>query len=273
MRVDVEGVRFAYEQDSSSPTLDGIDLKVASGELVALIGPNGSGKSTLLRLISGVLRPARGRIRLGDDDVSGLPAREMARRLAMVSQDRPVGFEFTVREIVAMGRTPYRGRFRAETRADRRAIDEALALTDIGGLADRSIREISGGERQRVFLALALAQEPNVLLLDEPTTHLDLGHQLRFLSIVLDRTETGCTVLLAIHDLGIAAQTASRVALLVDGKLQACAPPGQVLTPEHLERAFRTRLRVGRDAGSGSPYVVPEIARSRPDRASDGVLR
>jgi len=258
MRVRVEEVAFSYDRRVN--VLEEVFLEVESGELVGLIGPNGSGKSTLLKLVSGVLTASRGRIRLGEDDVRSLRRRSIARRLAMVEQDRPLGFEFTVREIVAMGRTPYVGRFSSESRTDRRAIRDAMSLADVDSLADRSIREISGGERQRVFLATALAQEPEILLLDEPTTHLDLGHQTRFLSIVRTRADRGCTVLFAIHDLTIAAQSADRIGLLDGGRLQRIGRPHDVLQAPLLSSVFRVALRVGRDPQSRAIYVLPASA-------------
>jgi iron complex transport system ATP-binding protein len=259
MNVTVENVTFSY--DGRTPVLEDVSLDVPEGSLVGLIGPNGSGKSTLLKLTSGVLRPSRGRIRLGGVDVRSLSARVLARRLAMVAQDRPIGFEFTVREVVAMGRTPYVSRFGRESRADRRAIRDAMSLADVEDLAGRSIREISGGERQRVFLALALAQQPSVLLLDEPTTHLDLGHQVRFLAIVRRRAAEGCTVLLAIHDLTMAGQTVDRVGLIERGRIQATGEPGRVLTPANLRETFGVEVHVGRDPATGASYVVPRFER------------
>jgi iron complex transport system ATP-binding protein len=257
MRVQVEDISFAY--DDGDTVLEDVSVTVDSARLLGLIGPNGSGKSTLLKLISGVLRPDRGRVRLGGDDVRSLSARAIGRRLAMVAQDRPIGFEFTVREVVAMGRTPYLGRFGREGRRDRRAIREAMRLADVADLGDRSIREISGGERQRVFLALAFAQEPQVLLLDEPTTHLDLGHQVRFLSIVRARAEAGATVLLAIHDLTLASRAVDRVVLIDRGRIQATGEPGAVLTAANVRETFDVEVHVGRDPATGASYIVPRF--------------
>ncbi len=259
MRIAVERLAFSYE--GAIGVLDSVDLVVGSGELFALIGPNGSGKSTLLRLISGVLRPQRGRICLDETPVVDLSSRQISRKLAMVEQERQVGFDFTVREIVAMGRLPYRGRFGRESGDDRRAIDRAMAVADVDSLAGRSIRAVSGGERQRVFLALALAQEPNVLLLDEPTTHLDLRHQVQFLSIVRRSSDDGRTALIAIHDLTLAAQAADRIGLMRDGKIAIVGPPEEVLTPANLEASFGIDVRVGRDPTLGATYVLPHVAR------------
>jgi iron complex transport system ATP-binding protein len=262
MNVSIEGVTFSY--DGLSLVLEDVSLDVPQGGLLGLIGPNGSGKSTLLKLASGLLCPSRGRIRLDGVDVRSMSARVLARRLAVVAQERPIGFEFTVREVVAMGRTPYVARFGRESRADRRAIRDAMNLADVEQLSDRSIRDVSGGERQRVFLALALAQQPRVLLLDEPTTHLDLGHQVRFLSIVRRRAEEGCTVLLAIHDLTMAGQTVDRVALIERGRIQATGEPSRVLTAANLREVFGVDIHVGRDPATGASYIVPRFEQ-RPD--------
>lgn len=256
MRIRAEGITFAYRDRTW--VVANVHLTVENGELVGLIGPNGSGKTTLLKLISGVLRPSAGRIWLGGDDVQSLSVRSRARRVAMVAQDRPLGFDYSVREVVAMGRTPYIRRLAGESRRDRRAIRDAMHMADVGGLADRSIREISGGERQRVFLAMALAQQPEVLLLDEPTTHLDLGHQARFLTIVRERAVAGCTSLLAIHDLTLAAQTADRIALLSEGRIVRTGTPREVLTQQNVRSVFGVDVHLGTHAG-GRLYVLPVL--------------
>jgi len=259
MRVEVRSVSFAY--DGRTPALRGVRLDVRSGESVALIGPNGSGKSTLLKVVSGVLRPDSGTVRLDASPLVALSARQRARCLAMVEQERPMGFDFTVREVVAMGRIPHRGRFARESRDDRRAIERAMDLADIHGLADRSIRAVSGGERQRVFLGMALAQEPNVLLLDEPTTHLDLRHQVGFMSIVREQARAGMTVLIAIHDLTLAAQATDRIALMSDGRIVVNGTPNEVLTQANVRRVFGVDAVVGEHPELGTTYVLPSLVR------------
>ncbi len=257
MRVTIESVSFAY--DPSTPALKGVDLAVVSGESLALIGPNGSGKSTLLKVVSGVLRPDHGTVRLDDSPIDSLSARGIARHLAMVEQERPIGFDFTVHEVVAMGRIPHRGRFARESIEDRRAIDRAMQLADVRELADRSIRAVSGGERQRVYLGLALAQEPEILLLDEPTTHLDLRHQVQFMTIVREQAEAGMTVLIAIHDLTLAAQTADRIALMSEGRIVVTGTPSEVLTPSNVQRVFGVNAVVGKHPELGTIYVLPAL--------------
>jgi len=239
MRIEIEHVSFSYEP--AAPALRAVDLSVATGASVALIGPNGSGKSTLLRVASGVLRPDSGVVRLEGRSIAAMSGRQLARHLAMVEQERPMGFDFTVREVVAMGRIPYAGRFTRESGSDRRAIEHAMDLADIGGLADRSIRAISGGERQRVYLGMALAQQPEILLLDEPTTHLDLRHQVQFMSIVRQQVREGMTAIVAIHDLTLAAAIGSH-----------CCPKVGSSKPAHRTRFSRAPISSGSSASVSS---------------------
>jgi iron complex transport system ATP-binding protein len=259
MDITVAGVSFAYE--GSDFVLEEVDLTARHGELFALIGPNGSGKSTLLKVISGVLRPLEGAVRLGGTPLRALSTRQIAQRLAMVEQDRQIGFDFTVREIVAMGRIAHRGRFVRETDSDRRAIERAMALTDIERFADRTVHAVSGGERQRVFLATALAQEPKALLLDEPTTHLDLRHQVQFMSIVRTTAEEGTTILIAIHDLTLAAQATTRIALMRKGRIVVTGTPGEVLTQSYLQHVFGVDVVVGSHPEPRILYVLPTVPR------------
>lgn len=223
----------------ASTVLDRISLELPRGALAGLVGPNGVGKSTLLRLCSGALRPWRGRVELDGRDLARYAPRERARRVAVVPQSLAIPFSFTAREFVALGRTPYLSQLRGERAEDRQAIDRALDLTETASFAERNILEISGGERQRVILALALAQEPEVLLLDEPTANLDVAHQLALLRLIrrLNR-EQNLTVLAAIHDLNLAALFLDRLILLGGGKVVADGPPSAVLTPGHVQSVF-----------------------------------
>jgi len=269
MRISIERVSFSYA--GGPPVLRDIDLNVASGEFLALVGPNGSGKSTLLKVVSGILRPSTGAVRLGNDPVDSLSVRRLAQRLALVSQERPLGFDFTVREVVAMGRTAHRGRFARETARDRGAIDRAMKSADVEDLAARSIRGISGGERQRVFLATALAQDPAVLLLDEPTTHLDLAHQVRFLSIVRRSSVAGMTVMMAIHDLTLAAQSTERTVLLSAGRIAAIDRTERVLTGANLRNVFGVEVATGFDSRTHAPYVLPILPQEHASTARSDV--
>ena len=237
----LEGVSFAYPLPDGRrrEVLRSVDLSLARGDLVALVGRNGSGKTTLLRLLTGVLKPDAGEVRFDDRPVPNWRRLDLARRVAVLPQqlDLPVGFR--VAELVAMGRAPHASRIFASTEADERAVARALADADALDLADRFVDELSGGERQRVLVAMALAQEPDLLLLDEPTLHLDLAHQVSLLGAIRRlRDQRGLTVLAVLHDLNLAAAFAPRVAVLDSGRVAADGSPGDVLTPSLVLRVF-----------------------------------
>jgi iron complex transport system ATP-binding protein len=251
------GLSFAYRDRR---ILDDVSLAVEESEFVGLIGPNGSGKTTLLRVLLGFLSPTQGEVRLIGVPLDALTRREVALGLTIVQQDTRLDFAFTVREVVAMGRTPHLGRFTSETRIDKEAIRLAMQATETSGLAQRPVTELSGGERQRVHLARALAQNTQVILLDEPTANLDLAHQLEMLGLVRDLTRRGKAALAAIHDLALAARFCDRLLLLSGGKVVAAGPPADVVTESNLDRFFGLRGRVLRDEESGSLIVVPRSA-------------
>jgi len=236
-----------------------IDLHVQSGEILALIGPNGAGKTTLIRAVSGVIRPQAGSLKAAGESLAGMNASQRARKLAVVPQARNLPDPYTVWQTVLLGRTPYLGWLGQPTERDRTRVRWALERTETLELAERHIGELSGGEQQRVLLARALAQETPLLLLDEPTAHLDLHHQTTLLDLVYALTrENHLTVLMALHDLNLAALYADRVALLVDGRLQAVGTPAEVLTAERLSEAYRLPLHVIQHPDFGVPLVLPD---------------
>jgi iron complex transport system ATP-binding protein len=248
--------------------LDGVALDVEAGRFVGLVGPNGAGKTTLLRTINGLLSPVAGTVTLGGDDVARLSARELGRRVATVPQHTNLSFDFTVRQVVELGRHPHRPRF-GGVDPDPDAIDRALRRTATDHLADRSITAVSGGERQRVLLARALAQAAPALLLDEPTASLDVHHQVRTLGLVRDLVEEDDrTVVAAIHDLDLAARFCDDLVLLTEGRVRTTGPPENVITEDHLEAAFGGRVSVGRNSETGTPTVTV-LAEDRPERAVD----
>lgn len=254
-RLVLDDVRFAY---GAHEALAGVSLEVGPGEKVAVLGPNGAGKSTLLRVASGYLRPAAGRVLLDGRDLAGIPRREAARRISGVAADESHDFPFTVREAVALGRHPWRGAFAPPSERDRERVETALGRTHLLPLADRRLPSLSSGERQRVALARCLAQDAEVLLLDEPTAHLDLGHQLRLLAALSRHAATRrCAVLAAIHDVNLAAGWADRVVLLVAGEVVAQGTPRDVLTEERLEAAFGAPVRVLPHPDADAPLIVP----------------
>jgi iron complex transport system ATP-binding protein len=236
--------------------LDGVSTDVAEGTFVGLVGPNGAGKTTLLRTVTGALDPDSGTVAVADERLADLSSRAASRLVATVPQSTASTFAFDVRRIVAMGRTPHVDRIGARTAADRRAVEAAMERTDVTDLADRSVAEISGGERQRVFLARALAQDTPVLLLDEPTSDLDVNHQVRTLELASALVEGGRTVVAAIHDLDLAARYCDELRLLSDGRIRAAGPPDSVLTDAAVEAAFDTRATVADHPVTGTASVT-----------------
>ena len=238
--------------------LQEVSLQVHPGEILALIGPNGAGKSTLIRVISGILASSGGSVSWGGQNITSFSPAERARRVAVVPQARQLGGAFSVRQTVLLGRTAHLGLLGRAGKKDLELVDWAMEQTQIAHLADRHLAEISGGEQQRVLLARALAQNSPVLLLDEPTSHLDLGFQVSLLRLVRSLVrEQNLAVMMAMHDLNQVSGTADRVALLVGGELQAVGGPDQVLTPENIRSAYRTDVEVLDHPRTGVPFIVP----------------
>jgi iron complex transport system ATP-binding protein len=221
--------------------LQDVSFEVSGGEWVGILGPNGAGKTTLLRAIGGHL-PFHGDIRLRDVPLNRMGDQERARALAFVRQARSLTFDFTVEEFVLLGRAPHRGWLEAYRRSDRERVREALARVDMEDFGDRSVLSLSGGEMQRVFLAQALVQEADLLLLDEPTAHLDVHYQFSFLEQVRTQAKMGRTVLAVGHDLELAARYADRLLLIDDGQLRAEGPPRTVLTQDRIASVFGMRV-------------------------------
>jgi iron complex transport system ATP-binding protein len=250
MRLDIEGLSV----DAGAVRLvHDIRLVVESGAFVGLVGPNGSGKSTLLRCVYRALRPAEGVIRLDGDDVHAMEPRAAARRLAALPQESSAEFDFTVAEVVAMGRIPHRDRTAA---SDREICAVAMARTGVTHLADRGFLALSGGERQRVLIARALAQQPRVLVLDEPTNHLDIAHQLDVLSLV---RRSGPTVLAALHDLNLAAAHCDLLYVIADGRIVASGAPHDVLQPALLAEVFGVRAHPVRHPETGAVQLLFDL--------------
>ena len=236
--------------------LDGVDLTLAQGEIVGLVGRNGAGKTTLLRVASRVLQPQRGSVRVAGEPLEGLSRRTLATQVAVVPQDVSIPFPFRAGEVVLMGRSPHLGTFGFESGRDVERARYAMAQVGVEHLADRSMLELSGGERQLVLVARALVQDPAVLLLDEPTAHLDLRHRMGVLERVRAFVEAGRSALVVSHDLGLAARSCTRLALLAGGRVFDVGEPRQVLTPENLRSVFDIEADVI-TAPDGSPLVVP----------------
>ena len=232
--------------------LAGVSLSVEAGSAAALIGPNGAGKTTLLRLISGALKPEAGCVRLGGREVSGMDRRERAQMVAVVPQQFELPFDYTVEQVVEQGRTPYLGLLRGMTAVDRSAVTRAMTLADVTGMRSRVFNELSGGERQRVKIALALAQEPKLLLLDEPTQNLDIGRQMELMRLLGRLRDEGITVLASIHELHLLRGNFSAVHLLWGNGSMTSGSVAEVVTGERLAAAFGYEAGRGRGA-EGAP--------------------
>ncbi len=251
--VRAQDVRFSYGEVE---VLRGVSLSLSKGELLGMVGPNGSGKTTLLRIISGFLKPGSGRVLLGSEEVARLGRREVAKRVAVVPQEEGWDFGFTVGQTVLMGRHPHQGLLSFDTPKDLGAAKRAMAMAGLEELMDRPLNMLSGGERRRVLLARALAQEPSVLLMDEPTAFLDLKHQVELFSLARSLSEEGgLACLLVSHDLSLTARFCHTLVVLKDGLVHAAGPPGEVLTNELVREVYGVEARVGHDPETGALHI------------------
>lgn len=237
--------------------ITGLSLDISRDDFMGIIGPNGSGKTTLLRFASRVLTPRAGTIYFKEQNIIQMDLKEFCRNVAFVAQDISTGFSYTVTEIVAMGRIPHLKRLQFETKKDREIIEEALILTDTLHFKDKRIDELSAGERQRVIIARALAQEPALLLLDEPTSHLDIGHQIQVLNLLkkLNR-RNNLTIVMILHDLNLASAYCNRIVLLDKGAIYKEGSPGEVLTYQNIEAVYKTVVIVNKNPVTGRPNVI-----------------
>ena len=251
----VDDIHFAYKD---AFTLNGLCLEAAEGELVGIVGPNGAGKSTLLRVISGVLEPTQGHIRFDGVDLASLKPSQRARVVSTVPQSPQLPLHFRLLDLVMMGRNPYLRLLEWEGEKDLEISRKAMELTDTWNLADRLIGSLSGGERQRGMVAMALAQEAPVLLLDEPTSSLDLAHQTGIMNLVRDvQRQRGGAIVVAMHDLTLAAQYCDRLVMLSEGRGYAEGAPGEVLTRENILRVYQANVLVLDHPLGGTPVVLP----------------
>jgi len=254
----------------TTKVLNGVTFSIEQGDFAGIIGPNGSGKSTLLRCISRVLKPARGAILLEEQNLYSLPPRNVARKMAVVPQETAVNYSFTVEEIVMMGRSPHLGRFQAEGEKDFATVRRAMELTNTQDLADRLITALSGGERQRVIIAKALAQEPEIILLDEPTSHLDINHQMEILELLKRlNKENGVTVVTVFHDLNLAAQYCRRLILMQGGRVFDLGRPEEILTAANIKKVYGANVLIRKNPATGRPTVML-LAHDAPDITGKG---
>ncbi len=237
--------------------LQDVSFEIPPGQWVGILGPNGAGKSTLLRILAGVLPVSAGSVLLEGRPVQQWPPAERAQGLAFVPQRTDLTFPFRVREVVAMGRTPYLRRWQNEGEEDERIVDRVMDRTETAHLADRDVTTLSGGELQRVTLARALAQQPRLLLLDEPTTSLDLRHQFDVIEILEDLVSQGVTVLTALHDLNLAAAVCTTLVLLRAGQVYVMGTPEEVLTVETIRAVYEVDVVLPRNTATATLQIVP----------------
>ncbi len=258
--LELENVSFQYDRKL---VLDNISLQVGEGEFVSIIGPNGSGKTTLLRLMDGIIRAEKGKVELKGRDLAHLSRRYVAKLVAVVPQETTLTFPFSVREVILMGRAPRLPVFGFESGSDFEIATQAMEMTGTVRFSGRSMASLSGGERQRVLIARALAQQPEIMLLDEPTAFLDIRHQVEIFELVRTlRERKGLTVVTVTHDINLASLYSDRIVLLKEGKIFAEGRPEDVLTPANLEDVYGTRILVDSYPGSDLPRITPVRADS-----------
>jgi len=243
--------------------LRGVSFQLRRGCLLGLIGPNGSGKTTILRVSAGLLKPTRGKVVLGGRPIERMSRREIAQRLALLPQNPGLPPSFTAWDVAMMGRTPFMGFLSREGATDRSIVHRAMEMARCRELADRRMEELSGGERQRVVMARVLAQQPSVLLLDEPTTHMDLQHQIAMVELVAELARGGMAALAVFHDLNLAASYCTQLAVLSKGQLVAMGAPEEVLSSRLLSEVFNVELCLAPHPMGGTPAILPPGARGR----------
>ncbi|NJQ08095.1 ABC transporter ATP-binding protein [Streptomyces lonarensis] len=258
-RLTADAVTLRYDR---SVVARDLTVAVPDRSFTVIVGPNACGKSTLLRALSRMLRPSEGRVLLDGEEISTLPAKRLARRLGLLPQTPVAPDGITVGDLVARGRYPHQGLLRQWSREDERVVTEAMAATGVTDLAERRVDELSGGQRQRIWIAMALAQQTELLLLDEPTTYLDIAHQIDILDLCARlHEEEGRTLVAVLHDLNHAARYATHLVALREGRVVAQGAPGDIITADLVEDVFRLPCRVIEDPETGTPLVVPAARR------------
>jgi iron complex transport system ATP-binding protein len=254
-KLNTDGISLAYDERS---VIEDLSIEIPEGRITSVVGPNGCGKSTLLRSMARLMKPRRGAVYLDGDAISNLPTREVAKRLGILPQDPQAPEGLTVREIAAQGRYPHQSFFRQWSKSDEHAVERALETTGVLDLADRSLDTLSGGQRQRAWISMALAQETDTLLLDEPTTFLDMAHQLEVLQLLkrLNRDE-GRTILMVLHDLNNASRYSDHVVALCRGGVHTSGSPQEVITPGMLSEVFGVEADIVNDPRDGVPLCIP----------------
>ena len=252
--IEVENLQFGYKEK----IIDDISFKIKEGQFVSLIGPNGSGKSTITKLLNHLYPPWQGRILIDNEDINSFSKKELARKISLVPQNTLIEYEFTVEDIVLMGRYPYKKRFERYNEEDYEIAYHALKATNTFHIKDKIITEISGGERQRVIIAKALAQETPIILLDEPTAHLDINHQMEILNLLRRlNKEKKTTIIIAIHDINLASRFSDEIIILSMGKIIDNGIPENVITKENMEKVYSVKVAIDKNKHTNSLSITP----------------
>lgn len=252
--LQVEDLQFGYRKEL---VLKGLSFNIEKGNFISIIGPNGSGKSTLLKTLNQLYSPSAGSILIDGTNINILKKKELARKIALVPQDTLIDYDFTVEDIVLMGRHPYKGRFQKENEKDYKIVNEVLKMTNTFHLKDRIITEISGGERQRVIIAKALAQKPSIILLDEPTSHLDINHQIEILNLLKRlNEEMGTTIVIVIHDVNLASRYSNEIIMLNEGEILEMGSPEKVITKKNIEIAYDLKVEIEKNKYTNRLYLT-----------------
>lgn len=253
--IEVKDLNFGYKKEL---VLKDISFKVEEGSFVSIVGPNGSGKSTILKLLNNIYISEASDILIDGQDIKKFKKKKLARKMALVPQNTIIDYEFTVEEVVLMGRHPYKGRFENENNQDSQIVKDALEMTNTLHLKDRIITELSGGERQRVFIARALAQNPSIILLDEPTAHLDINHQIEILNLLKRlNKEKGTTIILVIHDINLGVRFSDEVIMLDRGKILGKGKPEEVITKDNIQLAYNLKVEIDKNKYTDTVYLTP----------------
>ncbi len=254
--VEVRELSFSYEAE----ILKNLSITIEKGRFYTIIGPNGSGKTTLLRLLSRVLNPEKGKIYIEEKDINSLSLRALAKELSVVPQNTVIEFDFSVQDIVLMGRTPHIARFSSESERDFEIARQAMEATNTWQLKDKNINNLSGGERQRVITARAIAQKTGCILLDEPISHLDIHHQIEILnSIKRLNAEEGKTIIAVLHDLNLAAAYSDCIILMQQGRVHSTGTPEEILNKKAIEEVYEVQVEIIKNPVTGKPHVIPII--------------
>lgn len=253
--VSVDSLHFKY---NNNLVLKDMTFNVNKGDFLCILGPNGSGKSTLLKTITSILNPCRGKVQIFGKDINRYKSKELSKKMAFVPQNINIEYDFKVHDIILMGRSPFINKFSKESKTDFEIVDYAMEITDTVYLKDRFINEISGGERQRVIIARALAQETELIVLDEPTSSLDINHQIEILDLLYRlNKEKNKTIIMVMHDINLAARFSNKILLINDGSIVKLGNPKEVITKEVFEQIYHMDIFIKEEALTNSPYIIP----------------